>query len=256
MLLAACDFDGTLFFHDGSGVHAADREAIEAWRRAGHIFGIVTGRGPATLLPTLARHPLPFDFLVCNNGALVLDGEGTVTDAVPLPHAVREAILAHEALAGALRCALFTPQCMFLLEGKAPCWGFEAAPLPVLAPSQVADIPGLVQVSMGFADREASLRFGSALMADLEGRAQVLCSLALADVIALEAGKDAGIRLAMRRHGWRPEAVLTAGDDGNDLAMLSAFRGHAMEGSDAAVLAAARGRRIASVADLLRSYLG
>ena len=67
MKIAACDFDGTLF-RDGV-VSEADLEAIADWRRSGNAFGIVTGRGRNTLLRDVKRFSIPYDFLICNNGA-------------------------------------------------------------------------------------------------------------------------------------------------------------------------------------------
>ena len=72
MKIAACDFDGTLF-RDGV-VSEADLEAIADWRRSGNAFGIVTGRGRNTLLRDVKRFSIPYDFLICNNGAMICDG--------------------------------------------------------------------------------------------------------------------------------------------------------------------------------------
>ena len=71
MKIAACDFDGTLF-RDGV-VSEADLEAIADWRRSGNAFGIVTGRGRNTLLRDVKRFSIPYDFLICNNGAMICD---------------------------------------------------------------------------------------------------------------------------------------------------------------------------------------
>ena len=76
MKIAACDFDGTLF-RDGV-VSEADLEAIADWRRSGNAFGIVTGRGRNTLLRDVKRFSIPYDFLICNNGAMICDGSECV----------------------------------------------------------------------------------------------------------------------------------------------------------------------------------
>ena len=71
MRLLACDFDGTVFCKHS--ISERDLLAIARWRAEGNLFGIVTGRGAGTLLADLSRFPLEYDFLLCNNGALLLD---------------------------------------------------------------------------------------------------------------------------------------------------------------------------------------
>lgn len=116
-------------------------------------------------------------------------------------------------------------------------------------------LPGLVQVSLGFDGRREAFGQGARLRRDLEGRARVLSSLSLADVIAPCAGKEGGVALAARHFGWNPARILAAGDDGNDLAMLAAFQGYAIEGAGADVVAAAGGRVVRDVAAMLEPYL-
>ena len=67
MKLAACDYDGTLFRR--GQVSREDLEAITAWREAGHLFGLATGRDFNLTRTEIEHYSIPFDFIICNTGA-------------------------------------------------------------------------------------------------------------------------------------------------------------------------------------------
>lgn len=74
-LLLAADFDGTLFFHDGAGLHQEDMDAIERFERAGNYFGLNSGRAVFFAKEDLDgkigedMHALHFDFECGSSGA-------------------------------------------------------------------------------------------------------------------------------------------------------------------------------------------
>ena len=47
MKIIASDYDGTL---NHGGIDDKKRNAIKEWRKAGNLFGIVSGRGPSNLI--------------------------------------------------------------------------------------------------------------------------------------------------------------------------------------------------------------
>ena len=69
--LFASDYDGTLY-HDGK-ISKGNLEAIEAFRKLGHKFGIITGRSINSILDEVNEHKIPFDFISGINGGVVLD---------------------------------------------------------------------------------------------------------------------------------------------------------------------------------------
>ena len=75
MKLAATDFDGTFAPHR-QPVPASNIEAVAKWQAAGHKFGICTGRGLSLIEFELKKYPaLHPDYLVCNNGAVVVNAK-------------------------------------------------------------------------------------------------------------------------------------------------------------------------------------
>ena len=72
MKIIATDFDGTL---NQNGIGREKREAIAAWRKAGNLFGIVTGRGFRSIYEVIKDTGIGYDFLICNNGAVICDSK-------------------------------------------------------------------------------------------------------------------------------------------------------------------------------------
>ncbi|MDE8329028.1 HAD-IIB family hydrolase [Erysipelothrix rhusiopathiae] len=66
----ASDYDGTLFRN--SKVSQKDLEAIKAFQRRGHKFGIVTGRTIHSICAEIDKYGIPVDFIVGINGGIVL----------------------------------------------------------------------------------------------------------------------------------------------------------------------------------------
>ncbi|MBQ2278166.1 MAG: HAD hydrolase family protein, partial [Clostridia bacterium] len=72
MHILATDYDGTL---NRGGVSQADRDAIDRFRAAGNLFGVVTGRA-SDMYDSLVRDHVPFDFVIVMNGAMSIDTDG------------------------------------------------------------------------------------------------------------------------------------------------------------------------------------
>ena len=251
MKIFACDFDGTLY--RGGAVADADREAAALARRRGHRFGIVTGRGPKTLLRELERFGIACDFSICNNGAILLDGEGRELERTEIEAGLRRTVLRHPAVARASHCALFDGTRMRVLEGKRGFWVNPRYPVPPAGLDEALEAR-LQQISLAFPSREEAEAEARALRAEAGGGALVLCSLSLVDVVSAGAGKSAGLRSLLRRWGLPAASVVAMGDDGNDIDMLRDFAGFAMEGSARAVLEAGRGVA-SSVAEIVGRFL-
>ena len=68
MKIIASDYDGT-FNHNG--IDDMKRAAVSSWRKNGNLFGIISGRGYPSLKEVVDSKPFEYDFLICNNGAVI-----------------------------------------------------------------------------------------------------------------------------------------------------------------------------------------
>ena len=186
------------------------------------------------------------------HGALLLDSRANPVAERPLGIEMSRYLLDHEIREHCSSCALFAGSAMYVLEETGP-WLNPVYTPSTLAVQKARDIDFL-QISFGFRERTRSMAWGERLQADVAGKAQVQCSLSVADVTARGVGKATGIAWALDALCLSPGNILTVGDDGNDREMLAAYDGYAMEGADRDVLAAA-GKSTASIADLVEQCL-
>ena len=66
------DFDGTLVRADGT-ISERNKAAISAYRAAGGVFAVCTGRGPASILPRMKELGLSEGLAVAYQGATIAD---------------------------------------------------------------------------------------------------------------------------------------------------------------------------------------
>lgn len=250
MKIAACDFDGTLY-RDGA-VSGEDLAAIAEWRAAGNAFGIVTGRGRHTLLRDVERLAVPYDFLICNNGAMICDEKGRDVYCAALPGPVRAEIMAHPGMAACSQCAFFAGTSLFTHADKAAYWIVKDYVLPRLSPADALLLPGLHQISLAYADPAVSRAWSESLAEVCGDRAGVHFSSICIDVTAPDVSKASGMGHLLRLRRWgEASEVLVIGDDRNDLPMIRHFSGYAVENAPEDVRAAAS-RVVASVGEMLR----
>ena len=74
MKILASDYDGTL---NVQGVVSKENiEAIAAWRAAGNLFGVVSGRNLGSIKKFVDKDGVPYDYMVGCNGSVMTDAQG------------------------------------------------------------------------------------------------------------------------------------------------------------------------------------
>ncbi len=71
MILFATDYDGTIRFEEG--IKEKDLAALRELKRQGNLIAIVTGRSLASLVVEIDMYNIPCDYLVGNNGGIILN---------------------------------------------------------------------------------------------------------------------------------------------------------------------------------------
>ena len=71
MKLLASDFDNTLWFQDH--MNKKDIEAIQAFQKQGHLFGVCTGRSLSGILRPSKPYGIEYDFYILLSGGLILN---------------------------------------------------------------------------------------------------------------------------------------------------------------------------------------
>ena len=250
MKILACDYDGTL--NVGGTVSKENIEAIQKWRAAGNLFGMVSGRYLRYLREFMAKDGVQYDFLIGNNGAVISDEQGRASECIGISlqtvFALLEKIRAtnpnHISVSYDEESVLVTPESTVCLEDGAL----------VIDGKSITEV---TQLHANFKEdgKAASLRDACALAFGDEVQC-IMPGILGVDFISVHAGKPVGIRRLLELRDLHPELILTVGDGDNDLAMLTApdFCGYAMQSAMPVVLEQVS-RTTESVAALIERYL-
>lgn len=254
MKIAASDFDGTLYFTEKT-VSEENLAAIGQWRAAGNKFGIVTGRSYAILMRDANRCKVPFDFLICDNGATVFDDALRSIHSACIPDEIIESLLLHPCLDQSWHRVLSTPQKTYAFALQSESWiQREKYPIEIIEAEKVLSVRNITQVTLSFAttpEAEACAAtinrlFGGALYAH-QNKADI-------DVTLPEVSKSAGIKNLQKLQSWQEATVFVIGDEKNDLSMLRDFRGFTVATARDEIKRAAS-KIYGSVAEMLRERM-
>ncbi len=75
MKVVACDFDNTLYVKD-KDIFTKNLEQIKTFIDKGNIFIIITGRSFTNINNMIKEYNIPYNFLVCQDGATIFDNKG------------------------------------------------------------------------------------------------------------------------------------------------------------------------------------
>ncbi|MCL2212628.1 MAG: Cof-type HAD-IIB family hydrolase [Oscillospiraceae bacterium] len=257
MILLASDFDGTLYQNER--VSEYDIGMIKKWRGAGNAFIVATGRDRFSF--DMLKGELPddlFDGYVLAGGAYVYDKEGKMVhssagDGSYIPQLC---------------------QTIYQLGGRDVYVSAGREVRITISPdgksSQLTDFHDATEITfdevvpisefhfMGtyFPTAEITLRFAEVMAERFAGKFVAHPHGSWCDVAPVGISKESGIAAFLATMPTQPREVLTAGDNYNDISMLAAYRGYAMLGAPAPVVAAAQRRTAKCVGDIIVEWMG
>ena len=220
-MLIATDFDGTLY--RGGEIDDGTRRAIDRWRAAGRLFGVVTGRG-RDFYDTALSLGLPFDYLIVCTGCLLLAPDGRV---------LREFLIPPETFA-ALEAALSA------FADLTYCSKSDGLPRHHLYAT--------------FPSAGRALEVRQALLPAFGDRVSIHVNGPHINIGAAGTGKTEGVGLILRHFALPADAAAVVGDDYNDLDMLLAYHGWAVTSGQPDVVRRAP-HRCESVGSLISALL-
>ncbi len=224
--VAASDFDGTLFREQK--ISASDLAAIRAWRAAGNVFGIVTGRAMMMLTAHFEEFALDVDFAVCCNGAIIFDGAGRIIFESELPKKILPEILAEPSAARSFHFLFETADKLFFSRVREPSWVLREGKLWDLTPvdaAQIATLPKINQLALGFETVETAQTATDALNKKFDDAIFAQRNTHSVDVVPAGINKAQGVENLLALRNWRGAKVHVIGDEANDLPMIRRFGG-------------------------------
>lgn len=221
MKIIGSDYDGTL---NHNGIDDKKKKALENWRNVGNIFSLISGRGTRDVLEIYNEKQFPCDFLIANNGAVIMKTDGTVISDI--------------------RCDsnLTIPLLKFLFEKGCP-WGDVQTSFPckVYADSNdckepyeytlenMPEIPYFNQISTFLPDFETATEVTACIRERFGDELNPLQNGVCIDIVRADMNKAKGLYILMEYLGAKYEDVIAVGDNINDTDMIIEFRSYAME---------------------------
>lgn len=224
MKILGSDYDGTL---TEGGFGKEKIIAIDKWRTAGNLFGIVSGRN-GDFLKTLS-HDIPnlkLDFFIACNGGYITDGNGKII----YERRCELSILA-------IIKDLFSWGCKFihLNRKRYSCIVENMDDVPFFIPKeqacllkQIPPIDYFNQISVELSSTEISSVVTKMVYEKYKKWLNPLQNGRCIDIVPLGVNKAEGLYRIMEFFGCTHKDVIAVGDNFNDLDMLREFRSYAM----------------------------
>lgn len=218
--LIATDYDGTL--RQSDGISEENVSEILKWQAAGNYFGIVTGRN-ADFIRDAERFDFRPDFLIVYNGAYIVNANAEVIYSCAIDDRDFEE----------LAC----------LVSKIP----NARDFDVYVPGKTR-----YQYYASYESTDDALKAAETVNRKMGDRVTAFVNGIHLNVAEKGCSKTDGVRIVQEYYGLSWDEVAVAGDDFNDMDMITAFDGWAMENGRTEVKQAAN-NVCSSIAALCRS---
>lgn len=226
MKIVASDFDGTLFL-EGKVVSESDLNAISRWRAAGNKFGIATGRGLSLIMKRLSQFNVPFDFLVCTNGAAIFDNNLKTISSHPMKIDIIHVLLKEPIIKKSHYSLFFTTREALIYR---PYEEFrddlKELEIPEIDFEYIFKLENVLQVSLLYSTIEETIKARDILKDRFEGILQINRNKCFIDITVEGIDKGIGLSEMLKVFDWKENSLFTIGDDENDLPMIEKFNGY------------------------------
>lgn len=260
-MILCSDFDGTLSQKQNPSVLASNLKAVQAWRNAGHIFVLVSGRNHGVIDQILPGWQTKIDYMILDNGGAIFSNCNELiyvnelkrnlireiqklvcNNALPISYSPERCAieLMLDEVAIKLRLWFRTEEHFYTYQQRLENQNWPIKVLPWIG-------AGFSKLPSG---ADTSQFFGFLDIVPENGGKE--CAIAtLVELAHLNPTDKAQNTNDLNDNQDSSSNIITIGDDYNDIAMLKAFKGYAISNSPTPVIAAAQGRTVNSVAALI-----
>lgn len=225
----ASDYDGTLRINH-QDVTQRNLDAIKEWRKAGNKFGICTGRGPHMIRPEITRQNMEIDYVVCANGAVILDKDLQVEKAYTMQVEDIINILNTPEAKKCIKAMIATTDNNYEYVINEDLVNMSKSPFSEdISYEGLKDITNIVQVTLVTSDKEQTVEIRNSLINTCSDKYRISSNNFCTDITVLGRSKTEGILDMQRINGWEDGEIYVAGDDFNDIDMLKYFNGFTVE---------------------------
>ena len=224
MKLIGSDYDGTL---NHGGIDEEKLSAIRRWRAAGHIFGVVSGRGPDFIAELQEKLGGNFDFYASCNGGVAVDAVGNPLFDYRCEGVDARAFVA-DLLAWGAPFAYVNYDDVCIRVGNAD----TTDEIEYLV-EDMPDLPYFHKMAVFLPGPDEAGALVERVREKYGDKVNPLQNWWCVDIAPYGVDKAAGLRRLAAHFGVAEADIIAVGDNLNDAAMVSAFRGYAMaQGSE------------------------
>ncbi len=220
MKIIASDYDGTL---NHGGIDDVKRNAIKRWRKAGNLFGLVSGRGAPDLVELRRRNDFECDFLLASNGAVILNPEGEILAENRCDGKLAKPLLEFIMSIGCEWASVHTNFRCIVGEREDERCGDE------FTLENLPEIPYFNQISTILPDNDEAARVTEAIKNKFGEYLNPLQNGRCIDIVSADMNKAKGLYNLLEIVGAGYDDMITVGDNINDTHMIAEFRSYAME---------------------------
>jgi hydroxymethylpyrimidine pyrophosphatase-like HAD family hydrolase len=203
----------------------------------------------------IRRWGIPFDFLICANGAMLYDKQQRLLQSSSIPDALIKDILQHPAAQSSLHCEICSNGTNMVHIKSQSSWfcHIDAAFLSITFEESLAQ-GDVQQVSLAYTTEAEYISAADALTADYKDALSLNLNNHCIDINNFGINKLSGIASMLAIHGWPQQELLVIGDGENDISMIRHFKGFSMKHAHNRVTRHATAV-YTSVADMLTKHI-
>lgn len=242
MKILASDYDGT-FFTDEMQVKR-NVDAVNQWRKAGNLFGFVTGRSIDMIKQPIKQYQIPIDFIVCNNGTTIYNKNKELLTASYLETEHMQTLLQYFEKSGAIHYVFNTKKGTFACALKEGSWinsdltekNLDITPIEKSTASEMTDI---FQICIAYKTSEDAKACSDYINQNFGEEMHAHLNIDSVDITPPKVDKGIGLHNLLKLQGMKKEQLLTIGDGENDISMLTRYRGYTVDNACSVVKQAA-----------------
>lgn len=221
MKLLASDYDGTIKF--GDVIMEEDLDAIQRWKDEGNLFALVTGRSRHSIKREIEKCPMPVDYLVANNGALIYGPDGSLLNISTLDTitALDLMFAAHEQ-SDVVSYVVVDENNRYKVDVHPHLEDHHYALLePTLEEAELMDKGNFIQLVYSMRNQEAAVQMADSINHYFGEQVHAYANDFVVYIVPANVNKGTGLQFVSAYSDVDDDDVCAIGDNYNDLPMLT-----------------------------------